>query len=155
MYVVTGTNMNESKMQSDNNSHMKLAKRWLVTGALLCLFSVIIGAFAAHSLKAVLNEYQLDIVQTGAKYQMYHGLAMLICSIVWVISGQMDSYYKIANIAFLSGSLLFSGSLYLLVMSEIKIFAFLTPLGGLCFIVGWSFFIWALIKNTPYTKRKQ
>jgi uncharacterized membrane protein YgdD (TMEM256/DUF423 family) len=137
------------------NRELNAIKVWLVIGALLCMFSVIIGAFAAHGLKTLLSEDQLGIVQTGAKYQMYHGLAMLICSIVFIVSGQCLNLYKKVNIALFVGSVLFSGSLYLFALTEIKVFAFLTPVGGLCFIIGWCLFIWALLKSTPHIKSNQ
>ncbi|MFT5281422.1 MAG: uncharacterized membrane protein YgdD (TMEM256/DUF423 family) [Yoonia sp.] len=147
--------MKKSVMNIENKGEVDIAKTWLVIGALLCMFSVIIGAFAAHGLKSLLSEYQLDIVQTGARYQMYHGLAMLICSIMCISSGQCHSLFKKTNIAFLMGSVLFSGSLYLLALTQIKTFAFLTPVGGLFLIIGWCLFILALLKSPPHIKSNQ
>lgn len=131
------------------DSHNMAVKSGFIIGALLCMFSVIIGAFAAHGLKVVLTPYQLDIVQTGAKYQMYHGLAVLISSLVMLVTQNMNALVK-ANVAFISGSILFSGSLYLLALTPIKQFAYLTPIGGICFIVGWCIFVWVFVKYEPF-----
>lgn len=142
--------MDKSLINDDTSLLQPIAfvKGWLVTGAVLCLLSVLIGAFAAHGLKAVLTDYALGIVQTGAKYQMYHGLSILICSFIFMLGGNTVTLFKKANMAFLIGTILFSGSLYMFAATQIKMLVFLTPLGGLGFIVGWCIFIWAILQST-------
>jgi uncharacterized membrane protein YgdD (TMEM256/DUF423 family) len=130
----------------------RAVKIGFMMGALLCMLSVLIGAFAAHGLKAIITPYQLDIVQTGAKYQMYHGFALLISSLVMASIANTQALVK-ANIAFIAGSILFSGSLYMLALTQIKPFAYLTPIGGICFIVGWSILAWVFLNCVPLKKR--
>lgn len=142
---------NEATQQNNRDNtiyaYLTFIKAYIVAGALLCMLSVLIGAFAAHGLKTILTVYQLDIVQTGAKYQMYHGLAILIVSLIILTNIKVNiKLMLIANFAFLSGSILFSGSLYLLALTQITKVALLTPLGGLFFITGWSIFIWTIVK---------
>lgn len=127
---------------------------WLVIGSLLCAFSVAMGAFAAHALKASLDTYQLSIVETGARYQMYHGFAILITATLGIIFYQNKSSYQrsfpihIINTLFLVGVTLFSGSLYLLALFSLKWVVYMTPLGGVCFIIGWVIFAVCAYKMT-------
>jgi uncharacterized membrane protein YgdD (TMEM256/DUF423 family) len=121
-------------------------RQWLIIGALLCMCSVLIGAFAAHGLKTILSAYALDIVQTGATYQMYHGGAIILSALLCAIDNRYYRAIKKANIAFFLGCIFFSGSLYILALAGIKAVAFLTPIGGVCFIAGWLLFVWSLVK---------
>ncbi len=123
-----------------NSNSVKSVKAWLVVSASLCMLSVLIGAFAAHGLKSVLNTYQLGIVETAAKYQMYHGLAMILTVIV-ANQFRTLTHLNRVNGAFLIGNLLFSGSLYLLALTGIKLFAYFTPVGGVSFVIAWALFI--------------
>lgn len=118
---------------------------WLIVGCLICLSSILVGAFAAHSLKATLNEYQLGIISTGAQYQMYSGLAVLIATTLFLVLPLTLRSLHIVNSSFAVGSLFFSGSLYLLATTGIKMFGFLTPIGGVLFIAGWCVLIGVLI----------
>lgn len=138
--------MVNSQVKHQNN--IKRLGRWLAIGALLCMLSVIIGAFAAHGLKSQLNEYQLGIVQTGAKYQMYHGLALIMYSILCFLKKEFVVFARVVNTAFLIGTILFSGSLYLLALTKISLFAYFTPLGGLAFIIAWCVFVWSALRVT-------
>lgn len=108
---------------------------WFVIGAVLAFLAVAFGAFAAHSLKAHLSADNLDVFETGARYQMYHALALLAVGFAayrWG-GGLTDA----AGWLFLAGVILFSGSLYVLSMTGIKILGAITPFGGLCFLAGW------------------
>ncbi|TMO05262.1 DUF423 domain-containing protein [Pseudoalteromonas sp. S327] len=97
------------------------------------MLSVMLGAFAAHGLKSRLTEYSLGVFKTAAEYQMVHGLALIAVAILikWGINLTMAGGF------FIGGTLLFSGSLYLLALSGMKWLGPITPLGGLCFIIGW------------------
>lgn len=108
--------------------------RWIIVGASIAFSAVAIGAFAAHGLKHVLTQYQLGIVDTGAKYQMYHALAILLS--VNLFKSNVRALNAV-NSCFTAGVLLFSGSLYALAVSGIKIFAYFTPVGGLLFLIAW------------------
>ena len=124
-------------------------KHFLVLGIVFCVLSVILGAFAAHGLKAVLAGAQLAVFKTGVEYQFYHGLALILLSAVqpqYMISDNKKVMAKRAGLFFVLGTVLFSGSLYLLATTGIKVFGPITPLGGLCFIVGWSLMLWAVIR---------
>ena len=133
-----------------------MANKWLSTGFLFAALAVILGAFAAHSLKAYLGDSSNDEIifkakidlqglqnfETGVRYQMYHAFALMICGIIAKIYGESRSL-KIAAILFILGIVFFSGSLYLLSTRDIigmnswKWLGPITPLGGACFIAGW------------------
>jgi len=113
----------------------------LITGALFGMFAVIFGAFGAHALQKILNVDQLKSFETGVKYQMYHALVLLF----------VGSYFEVPNsaiyYAFVIGIILFSFSIYGLVLSDtkgkkMKFLGPITPLGGLLLIVGWALLIY-------------
>lgn len=97
------------------------------------MLSVMLGAFAAHGLKSRLSGYSLGVFKTAAEYQMVHGLALIAVAILikWGINLSWAGGF------FIMGTLLFSGSLYLLALTGMKWLGPITPLGGLCFIIGW------------------
>ncbi len=114
---------------------MMIKKNLVMIGALLGGLAVILGAFGAHGLKSVLTTAQLATFETAVRYQMYHALAIIVLpSLLRVASVK---WLNRAAIAFLIGIFLFSGSLYMLVMTGIKLFGPITPIGGVGFIIGW------------------
>lgn len=126
--------------------------RWLmVAGAGLAMLAVLIGAFAAHGLKHVLDAYQLGLVETAVRYQMYHAIALFIVGVISTIPQFSLRWLKLAAFAFILGIVLFSGSLYLLAFSGIKWLGAITPLGGVALIFGWLALIVAAIKYSPKT----
>lgn len=114
-------------------------RNWVRIAAINGGLAVIAGAFAAHGLKAHLSADALSVFETGARYHMYHALAM-------ALAAQMAAG-RAAAWAFLAGILLFSGSLYLLALTGIAGLGVITPLGGLCFIAGWVLMAWAAFKG--------
>ena len=98
---------------------------------------VALGAFGAHGLRGRVEERLLETFQTAVQYQMIHTLALLIVAIMMLQSGQ-NLTLDIAAGAFVVGILLFSGSLYGLVLTDMRWLGPVTPLGGLCFIAGWA-----------------
>lgn len=110
-----------------------MIKLFLMAGSLFCMLSVVLGAFAAHGLKSRVSEYAIGVFKTAAEYQMFHGLALIAVAILikWGLN------LTAAGCFFIAGILLFSGSLYLLAVTGWKWLGPITPLGGLCFIVGW------------------
>ena len=96
--------------------------------------SVLLGAFAAHGLRARLSEQHLVVFQTAVHYQQWHSLALLLVGL-WLLR-QPSLYLRLASAAWLLGMLLFSGSLYALVLWGWPV-GLLTPLGGLCLVAGW------------------
>lgn len=120
----------------------------MVWGAFFALFSVILGAFGAHILKEVLTDSQLNSFETGVRYQMYHGLALLL------LGFHAEKLHKIRLIAplIIAGTLLFSGSIYLLnlqgvIGTTLSFLGPITPIGGLCLILGWLLLLITLLKK--------
>ncbi|MEL0064291.1 MAG: DUF423 domain-containing protein [Gammaproteobacteria bacterium] len=97
---------------------------------------VALGAFGAHGLRGKVEERLLETFQTAVQYQMIHALALLIVAIMMLQSGR-NLTLDIAAGGFVVGILLFSGSLYGLVLTDMRWLGPVTPLGGLCFIAGW------------------
>ena len=127
----------------------KFNRSAIVTGAALAMLAVILGAFAAHGLKQMLDPYDLAIFETAARYQMYHAIALLIVGILASMPQFSTRWLKLAAIVFVLGIVLFSGSLYLLALSGIKWLGAVTPLGGVAFIFGWLLLIVAGLKQQP------
>lgn len=109
---------------------------FLIIGATCGALGVALGAFGAHALRTRLSPERQQTFETGVRYQMVHALALLLTA---VLAGQgLDApFILLAGWLFLIGILLFSGSLYLLVLSERHWLGAITPLGGLAFIAGW------------------
>ena len=113
-------------------------RNWLGIAAINGALAVMTGAFAAHGLKARLSPDALSVFETGARYHMYHALAIGLAALVAA---------RWAARAFLLGILLFSGSLYLLALTGLPIWGAVTPVGGLCFIAGWGLLAWRSFKG--------
>ncbi len=105
-------------------------------GAVLALLAVALGAFGAHALKEVITPERLQTFETGVRYQMYHALALLVMSVLPLKN------YRAAWLL-LIGTLIFSGSLYLLVLTNISVFGAITPLGGVVQLSGWALLIFS------------
>lgn len=109
--------------------------------SILAILSVALGAFAAHSLKESVSDVAVNIFETGVKYQFYHTLAIFFAAILY--KDYSNRWMKTAGYFFIAGILLFSGSLYMLtyvkaaVLPGYRWIGPLTPVGGLCFILGW------------------
>ena len=130
-------------------------QRTIIWGFINCLIAVVLGAFGAHSLKAILAQSALNTFEIGVRYQFYHGLALCI---IGLLSFQFPSVnLNISKTLFLIGIVLFSGSLYLLackslVSLPLQIIGPLTPIGGLCFISGWIILIIKFFKLNTNVK---
>lgn len=111
--------------------------------------SVAAGAFASHALKENLSDRALEIFETGAKYQMYHALALLLVATLLLRTEGGQSLLTTAGISFIVGILLFSGSLYTLSLTGIKVLGAITPLGGVAFLVGWGCLAIAAFSTKP------
>ena len=125
-------------------------KNFLVSGLLIAAISVVLGAFAAHSLKQIFSSEIIQIFETAVKYQFYHAFALVVTGILF--QTYPGKILQIAGNLFITGVLLFSGSLYALCfikhagINALWVGA-ITPLGGLCFIAGWLLVAWAVAKN--------
>ena len=112
-------------------------RNWIFASGIMGALAVMCGAFAAHGLAAHLPANALSVFETGARYHMYHALALGLAALA--MRGEAVGRARIAAILFLAGILLFSGSLYLLALTGISMLGFATPFGGLCFIAGWIY----------------
>lgn len=115
-----------------------MTQLFLFTAAILGGTSVASGAFASHALRERLPERSLEIFETGARYQMYHALALLAVALLLIRAEAAQSLLTVAGFAFIAGVLIFSGSLYALSLSGIKILGAVAPLGGAAFLLGWG-----------------
>jgi len=111
---------------------------WISLAALFGFLGVALGAFGAHALKARLGE-ALPIWQTAVLYHLVHAVAMLAVALYGKSTGQGIG---VIVAFFAAGVLLFSGSLYILAITGIKALGAVTPLGGLCFLIGWAALAW-------------
>lgn len=108
----------------------------IALGALNGALSVAAGAFGAHGLRERLEPRALEIFETAARYQMFHALAMVLCGVIATRGATTAGWL------FLAGILVFSGSLYALALTDVKILGAITPLGGLAFLAGWVWLAW-------------
>ncbi|GMA62431.1 DUF423 domain-containing protein [Alicyclobacillus fastidiosus] len=115
-----------------------------VAGAVFAFLSVALGAFGAHALKDRISADMLNVFHTGDQYQMYHALALLAVGIL-IRMGVGGRMMNISGWLFSVGIILFSGSLYLLSTTGVKALGAITPIGGVCFLAGWIFFIIGLV----------
>lgn len=121
-----------------------IAKTYLIVAASMGMLSVMLGAFAAHGLKGKLSETLLHAFQTGVQYLFFHALALLAVAIL--LRSITSVWLHGAGALFIAGALLFSGSLFGLALGGPSWFGPVTPLGGLCFILGWAALIVAAVK---------
>jgi uncharacterized membrane protein YgdD (TMEM256/DUF423 family) len=118
---------------------------WLLIAAINGALAVAFGAFGAHGLQGRIDAHAIEVFETGARYQMYHALAIGLAALA-VRSGAASTPASVAAVFFLIGIILFSGSLYLLALTGVRSLGFVTPFGGLAFLVGWIALGWAAIK---------
>jgi len=119
-----------------NDPLRRFRRCWLLVAAVMGFLAVGAGAFGAHGLRAGLSERWFEVYQTAVTYQMYHALALLgvVALTGWL---GLSIWLRIAAWAFALGVLVFSGSLYGLVLSGFTSLGMLTPLGGVAFLAGW------------------
>ena len=127
----------------------------LLAGGLFGVLAVILGAFGAHALKRSLNDDQLSSFETGVRYQMYHAILLVICGITFPFLEGIQIWTAVFLIL---GIILFSFSIYGLVISssrgkKLKFLGPVTPIGGLCLIIGWILFTIAILDIAPYLRR--
>ncbi len=114
--------------------------RFGTLGALFAALAVAAGAFGAHALRARLAPDMLAVFETAARYQMYHALALLAVALFLgrTAAAIPDLWASWAGWLFAAGIVLFSGSLYALALTGVRILGAITPLGGVAFIAGWA-----------------
>ena len=112
-----------------------MTRKYLVLGAFSAGLAVALGAFAAHALKARLDPQALATFEVGARYQMYHALALLAVGLL--AERRPTRLLWVSGALFVTGTLLFSGSLYMLSLSGVRWLGAIAPFGGVALLAGW------------------
>ena len=123
-------------------------KSSIISGAIHGFLAVALGAFAAHGLEDVLDDYGTGIWDTAVQYQMFHAAALILVGILMArpLFGDMKQL-KIALFCFNAGIFFFTGSLMVLALTGIKVLGAITPIGGVFFLIGWVMIILTAVKK--------
>jgi len=122
-------------------------RAFALAGSLSAFLAVAAGAFGAHALRSRLHPTLLAAFESGARYQMFHALALF--AVAWAASRWPSLPVRAAGWLFIGGTVLFSGSLYVLALTEARWIGALTPLGGLLLLGGWIALAAGLAKGGP------
>ena len=122
-----------------------MTRTFVALGAISALLAVAAGAFGAHALRARLSPDMQAVFETGARYHMYHALALLAAA--WAFTRWPGGPVVAAGWLFVAGTVLFSGSLYRLALTGQRWLGAITPLGGLAVILGWAALAWAALRS--------
>jgi uncharacterized membrane protein YgdD (TMEM256/DUF423 family) len=122
-----------------------MERTFLALGSISALISVAAGAFGAHALKARLAPDLLAVFETGARYQMLHALGLL--AVAWAAGRFPGALASAAGWLLLAGTVLFSGSLYLMALTGTRWLGAVTPIGGVAFLAGWACLAWAALRG--------
>jgi len=122
-----------------------MERLFFALGAVSAFVGVAAGAFGAHALKARLSPEMLATFEVGVRYQMYHALGLLLVG--WAAARWPGAATAAAGWLFVAGTLVFSGSLYLLTLTGARWLGAVTPLGGLALLAGWLCLAWAALKS--------
>ena len=131
---------------------MHPGKLAFISGAFFGLTGVILGALGAHALENVLSADQLGSFETAVRFQMYHGLFLLLLGLL--AQQYFDRWINLAIRAALVGTVLFSGSIYLLTLTDIQV-GLVTPVGGVILMVGWGSLLGWAIRKKGTTNREE
>jgi uncharacterized membrane protein YgdD (TMEM256/DUF423 family) len=124
---------------------MMMDRVFFALGALSALLAVAAGAFGAHALRERLGPDLLGVFDVGARYHMYHALGLLAAA--WAVSRWPGGAAVAAGWLFVAGTIVFSGSLYLLALTGQRWLGAITPLGGFAFLLGWAALAWAALRT--------
>ena len=108
---------------------------WFAAGAVMCGLGVLLGAFGAHGLRGRVTPEMLAVFETGVRYHLVHGLALL--AVALATTRWPNTWISASGWLFVAGIVIFSGSLYLLSITGVRWLGAITPIGGLCFVAGW------------------
>ena len=114
-------------------------------GAISAFLAVAAGAFGAHLLRGRLSAEMLTVFETGVRYHMYHALALIGAS--WAVGRWPLPQAVWAGWFFVAGTVIFSGSLYILSLTGVRWWGAVTPIGGVSFLLGWGCLIWTLARS--------
>ena len=117
---------------------------WVQLASLFMFLGVTLGAFGSHALKGKISDYYMDVYKTAVLYHFIHALGIFVVAWLSTLSG--DPKIQFAGLFFILGIFLFSGSLYLLAITELKVLGAITPIGGISFLIGWVNLLHANIK---------
>jgi uncharacterized membrane protein YgdD (TMEM256/DUF423 family) len=135
------------EIMENSDTKNKSGLGWVSLGATLAGLSVMLGAFGAHSLKAKLTEKKLATFHTATDYLGYHALGLIAIGIlIYVLNEEVGAKLQRSARWISIGILLFPGSLYVLIFDGPRFFGPVTPLGGLCFMIGWFTLATSLFK---------
>ncbi len=125
---------------------MTIDKPLVLAGCVAALLAVIFGAFGAHALKARVTPDLLAVFQTGVQYHFYHALGLIL---IGILAGTLAAtgWTRAAGWLMLAGIVIFSGSLYLLVLTGQRWLGMITPIGGVAFIAAWATLAVAVMKS--------
>lgn len=124
-------------------------KKILIAGAIFMAMSVLLGAFGAHALKNSLTPEMLAVYTTAVQYQFYHSLGLLLIGLIG-FQFKKSRWLNWSGILLVVGIILFSGSLYALSISGIKVLGAITPIGGVAFVAGWICLAVGILKTTNH-----
>jgi len=113
-------------------------------GSLFAFLAVALGAFGAHALRNSFASGMAEVYETGVRYQFFHALALF--AVVFAMTYWKSTSASLAGWLFVAGIILFSGSLYVLSITGIRVFGAITPLGGLAFLAGWLVLGWTVLR---------
>jgi uncharacterized membrane protein YgdD (TMEM256/DUF423 family) len=121
-------------------------KFFLLSGSVLGLLGVAVGAFGAHALKVMLQAAgRAETFETAVRYMFYHAIALVL---VGILSNEFPgNTINWSGNAFLLGTLIFSGSLFLICFSGINLFGAVAPIGGTLLVIGWGLLFWSVLKG--------
>ncbi len=120
---------------------------WFAAGAVLSGLGVLVGAFGAHGLRDRVTADMLAVFETGVRYHLIHGLAVL--AVAWAAARWPSAWIGAAGWLFAAGIVVFSGSLYILAISGVRWWGAVTPIGGVCFLAGWAALAVGALRASP------
>ena len=120
---------------------------WFAAGAVLSGLGVLVGAFGAHGLRDRVAADMLAVFETGVRYHLIHGLAII--AVAWAASRWPSAWIGAAGWLFAAGIVVFSGSLYILAISGVRWWGAVTPIGGVCFLAGWAALAVGALRASP------
>lgn len=112
-----------------------MERLFFAIGSMSAFVGVVLGAFGAHGLKTRISPEMLNIFEVGVRYQMYHALALL--AVAWACTKWPGTLATASGWLFVAGTVIFSGSLYILSVAGVRWLGAITPIGGLAFLAGW------------------
>lgn len=120
-------------------------RKFIILGCISAAIGVAAGAFGAHGLKNLLTQEMLAIYETAVRYQMYHAFGSIVAGLVEAQS--RSAKIRLAGWSFVAGTILFSGSLYALTLTNMRWLGAITPFGGVAFIAGWLLIVFSFLRH--------